>query len=93
VPVSTEAELAAGDLIGKVSGAVELSRELAESDMAHDCTVAAWFQEAMAREPSEREACALQAIQQEFRASGDLRALVLSLAASDSALFIEEAAP
>jgi hypothetical protein len=93
VPVSTEAELAAGDLMGKVSGAVELSRQLAESDMAHDCTVQAWFEQAMAREPSEPELCALQAIQQEFRATGDLRALVLNLAASDSALFIEEAAP
>jgi len=93
VPVSTEAELAAGDLIGKVSGAVELSRQLAQSEMAHDCTVQAWFEQAMAREPSEHEACGLHAIEQEFRATGDLRALVLNLATSDSALFIEETAP
>lgn len=93
VPVDTAAELAAGDLRGPVNGAVELSRLLAQSALAHDCTVQAWFEQALAREASEREACAVRAIQDEFRKSGDLRALVLNLAASDWALFIEEDAP
>ena len=93
VPVDTAAELAAGDLVGPASGAIELSQQLAASEMAHDCTVQAWFEQAMAREPSESESCALEAIKSEFRATGDLRALVLNLASTDSALFIEEAAP
>jgi Protein of unknown function (DUF1592)/Protein of unknown function (DUF1588)/Protein of unknown function (DUF1595)/Protein of unknown function (DUF1585) len=93
VPVETAAELSAGDLTGPVAGAVELSQQLARSDMAHDCMVQTWFERALSREPGEREACALRAIMDEFRATSDLRALVLNLASSDSALFIEEEAP
>lgn len=93
VPVDTATELAAGDLTGPVSGALAFSRQLAQSDMAHDCMVQTWFERALSREPEEREACALRAIMAEFRATSDLRALVLNLASSDSALFIEEEVP
>ncbi len=93
VPVDTAAELAAGDLTGPVSGAVELSQRLAQSDVAHDCMVQTWFERALSRAPGDREACALRAIMDEFRATSDLRALVLNLASSDSALFIEEEVP
>ena len=93
VPVDSQTVLEAGDLRGEVSDAVELSRLLADSAMAHDCTAEVWFERALSREPSDNEACALAAIQEEFRRTSDLRALVLSLASSDSALFIEEDAP
>jgi hypothetical protein len=91
VPVDSSATLAAGDLQGPVSDAVALSRMLAESDMAHDCMVEAWFERALSREPSTNEACGLDAIKARFRDSSDLRELLLQIAASDSALYIEEA--
>jgi len=93
VPVDSSATLAAGDLTGAVSDAIELSRMLAESDMAHDCMVEAWFERALSREPSEGEACGLEPIKARFRESSDLRELLLQLAASDSALYIEEDEP
>jgi hypothetical protein len=59
--------------------------------MAHDCMVEAWFERALSREPSTSEACGLDAIKARFRDSSDLRELLLQIAASDSALYIEEA--
>jgi len=91
VPVDSSAVLAAGDLQGEVADAVELSQQLAESDMAHDCMVETWFERALSREPGDAEACGLAAIKDEFRETSNLRELLLSLASSDSALFIEEA--
>ena len=41
--------------------------------------------------PGDAEACGLAAIKQEFRQTSNLRELLLNLASSDSALFIEEA--
>jgi hypothetical protein len=91
VPVDSSAVLAAGDLQGEVADAVELSQQLAESDMAHDCMVETWFERALSREPGDAEACGLAAIKDEFRETSNLRQLLLNLASSDSALFIEEA--
>jgi hypothetical protein len=91
VPVDSSATLAAGDLRGEVADAVDLSKQLAESDMAHDCMVETWFERALSREASDAEACQLEAIQEEFRQTSNLRELLLNLASSDSALFITEA--
>jgi hypothetical protein len=93
VPVDSSATLMAGDLRGEVADAVELSQQLAQSDMAHDCMVETWFERALSREPSAAEACPLEAIKEEFRQTSNLRELLLNLAASDSALFITEGAP
>lgn len=93
LPVNAQSELAAGDLQGTVAGGGELSALLAKSVMAQDCMADAWFEKALAREPSAEEACSLQRVKETFRKSGDLKGLVLDLSASDSALFIREVAP
>jgi hypothetical protein len=93
LPVNAHSELAAGDLQGSVDGGVELSAALARSTLARDCMAEAWFEKAMAREPSPQEACSLERLKEVFRRDGDLKALVLSLSASDSALFIREVTP
>lgn len=93
LPVNAQSELAAGDLQGAVSGGGELSAQLAKSAMAQDCMAEAWFEKAMAREPSTEEACSLARVKETFRKSGDLKGLVLDLSSSDSALFIREVTP
>lgn len=93
VPVDSSSVLMAGDLRGDVADAVELSQQLASSEMAHDCMVETWFERALSREPSAAEACSLDAIKGEFRQTSNLRELLINLASSDSALFIEETEP
>jgi hypothetical protein len=61
--------------------------------MAQDCMAEAWFEKALAREPTAEEACSFQRVKDAFRQDGDLKKLVLNLSASDSALFIREVAP
>lgn len=93
LPVNAQSDLTAGDLTGTVSGAGELSALLAKSAMAQDCMVEAWFEKALAREPTAEEACSLERVKETFRQGGDLKGLVLDLSASDSALFIREVGP
>ena len=72
---------------------MELSKKLAESAMAQDCAVETWFQKALSRKPVASEQCLVQKLKSEFKASGDLRRLVLSIAASDASLYIKEPSP
>jgi hypothetical protein len=93
LPVNAQSELAAADLQGSVNGGAELSAALAKSPLAQNCMADAWFEKAMARAPTAEEACALDRVKETFRKDGDLRALVLNLSSSDSALFIRESTP
>ena len=93
VAVDSRATLAAGDLQGEVSGPVELSKRLSQSQMAHDCAVDTWFEKALARKPAETDQCLLEKLRTDFRKSGDLRRLVLAIAGSDAALYIKEPLP
>ena len=93
VAVDSRATLAAGDLQGEVSGPVELSKRLSESQMAHDCAVDTWFEKALARKPAEADQCLLEKLRTDFRKSGDLRRLVLAIAGSDASLYIKEPSP
>jgi hypothetical protein len=93
VPVDARATLAAGDLQGEVSGPVELSKRLSDSEMAHDCAVDTWFERALARKPAQTDQCLLDKLRTDFRKSGDLRRLVLAIASSDASLYIKEPPP
>jgi hypothetical protein len=93
VAVDPRATLAAGDLQGEVSGPVELSKRLSESQMVHDCAVDTWFEKALARKPAEADQCLLEKLRTDFRKSGDLRRLVLAIAGSDASLYIKEPPP
>jgi hypothetical protein len=93
LPVDSRSEIAAADLEVSVEGGVGLSVALAESRQAQRCMAEAWFEKALAREPSAEELCTLQRLQQKFGQNGDLRELVLDVSSSDSALFIREPSP
>lgn len=73
------------DEIGQFDSAVELAAALAESEMVHDCVATQWFRFASRRAEASADACAVDAIQEAFAASGqDVRELVVALALSDS---------
>ncbi|MFZ5891945.1 MAG: DUF1592 domain-containing protein [Myxococcota bacterium] len=91
LPVNSSAEVRGGDVAGKVEDAVALSQLLSESGLAHDCAVDGWFERALSRRVASEDSCWLGTVKQEFRATSNLKALVLALASSDAALHIREA--
>jgi hypothetical protein len=90
-PIDTSVSILAGDLKGPLSGALELSTRLGASPQAHDALAAQLFHQANARPPAASDACNLLRLGTRFRASDDLKDLLLSLTTDDSALFIQEA--
>ncbi|HET9957954.1 MAG TPA: DUF1592 domain-containing protein [Polyangiaceae bacterium] len=93
LPVNASTEVRGGDVHGAVTDALELSRLLADSAQAHDCAVDGWFERALSRRAMSDDACWLSAVKEQFRASSNLKELVLALASSDAALHIREATP
>lgn len=90
-PIDTAVTIVTGDLKGPLSGPLELSTKLGASAQAHDAMAALLFRHATARAPVASDACNLLRLGARFRASDDLKDLLLSLTTDDSALFIQEA--
>lgn len=68
-----------GDAVG-FEGAVELQTLFAQSDAIADCAVEKWFIYANGRAPEAADACQLQALQNDFQASGgDLDELLVQM--------------
>ncbi len=74
-----------------VAGPIELSNQLAQSGMAHDCLAATWFEQANPNGVTAAGgACSLQRLKAKFRQTDDMKDLLLTLATDDSALFFQE---
>jgi len=81
-------------LNGPFDGLAELSRKLSTSRQVHDCFATNTFRFALGRVETKDDECALQAIEDDFFASGgDLRTLRLSIVASDAFRSRAEASP
>lgn len=93
LPVDVTATVDAGDLQATLAGGNALAARLGQSQRARDCHVSKWFEQAFDRKPVREEACSVLKVQEQFRADGDLRSLLLTLASSDAALYIGEAQP
>lgn len=75
----------AGSDDGIYEGAVELSHQLAQSELVHRCFSKQWFRYAMGRRESRPEECTMTEIEEEFlETDGDVRELLLSIATSES---------
>ncbi|MEM6274619.1 MAG: DUF1588 domain-containing protein [Myxococcota bacterium] len=84
-PVDTRAELLGSDVDGDVSGPVELSQRLAESDQVRQCMVRQAFRFYMGRNENYADACTLSAMDEAYQnTGGSFRALIRALATSDS---------
>jgi hypothetical protein len=87
-PIDPSGELVGTDVDGTVTGAPELARRLARSQLASSCVVKQWFRYALGRADVAEDACALQTIGADFERSGlNLRELILSLVTSDAFRF------
>jgi hypothetical protein len=89
VPVDAVATPLGTDLTGPISGGVALSQQLAQSGMAKDCVALTWFEQAHDRKLYAADACNMQRAMRKFRATDDMRDLVLTLASDESAQFIQ----
>ena len=58
------------DLDGSFNGAVELANKLAQSSEVRDCVASQWFRFSMGRMESMNDACSIQSLRDDFRASG-----------------------
>jgi hypothetical protein len=73
------------DLDGPFSGAVELSRRLAQSPLVQKCLSTNWYRYAMGRVETEADNCSLGDVQQKFVASGGkLKELLVALTLTDA---------
>jgi hypothetical protein len=81
--VDAHGALLGTDIDGKFDGAVDLAHRLAGSAAVHDCVATQWLRFALGRLESTRDACTLEALRSDFRASrGDLRQLLVEIAVS-----------
>jgi hypothetical protein len=84
VPVDSSTTLEReGDLDGQYASGAELLARLGGSARVRDCLAQRWFEYAFRRPLEAGDACALDPLQARLRESGDLRALVAAIAASD----------
>lgn len=71
------------DLDGTFDGALELGGKLSQSPAVHACVARQWFRYALGRHEAGADACSLESIDAAF-ASGNLRELLVAIAASDA---------
>ena len=85
-PVDATGEiLEGGDAEGAFDGAPALAARLAGSERVRRCLATQWFRFAAGREEQPDDGCARNAIEQAFAdAGGDLRELLVAIAASDT---------
>ncbi|MDC0670157.1 DUF1592 domain-containing protein [Nannocystis radixulma] len=84
-PVDASGELIGTDIDGTFDGAIELSEKLATSTQAHDCVVSQVYRYALGRGTGAADLCSLDDLRAQFaEASGDMRALLLAVVASDA---------
>jgi Protein of unknown function (DUF1588)/Protein of unknown function (DUF1592)/Protein of unknown function (DUF1595)/Protein of unknown function (DUF1585)/Protein of unknown function (DUF1587) len=84
VPVDSSGELRQGlDVDGKFANGMELLARIGTSATVRDCLVRRSFEYALRRELDAADECALGAVKQRFRSSGDLVELLAAVAESD----------
>jgi hypothetical protein len=77
-------ELGKPDIDGAFATGAELLAKLGESPTARACFAEKYLDFAVARQSQPTDACSIQALGQSFGSTGDLKQLVVSVAASDS---------
>jgi hypothetical protein len=78
-------------LSGKVDGAIELSRAIAESPLASDCWAENWFRYAHGRGATAVDRCSLERAEEALASSGgQLRRLLEAMTTTDAFLFVRK---
>ncbi|MDX2019165.1 MAG: DUF1592 domain-containing protein [Deltaproteobacteria bacterium] len=86
VDVNVEGELVGTrDIDGKFSGAIELSKKLAQSSQVQQCVATQWFRYGFGRTETDEDACALKPVVDAFVSSnGNMKKLLTVLVKSDA---------
>jgi hypothetical protein len=73
---------------GDFVGARQLAEQIVASQEFYECVADQWFRFAVGRPPGEADACTMEEVRTQFRASGDqLTELIVAIATSDAVLF------
>lgn len=86
VDATADLSKSGSSLQGKIDGALELSRRLAQSPEVAACATAKWFELALRRSPVELDACSVQQIQTKTSETHSIRELLLAMVESDAFL-------
>jgi hypothetical protein len=76
-----------GDLVGPFAAGAELLQRIAQSRDIKACFAEKYFEYAASRNVAPEDQCTLESLKRSFTPSGDLKALVVSIATSDSFRF------
>jgi hypothetical protein len=80
--------------LGSFSGAVELGKKMAESDLVQACFATNWANYAYGRGTDEQDACTMQQLQQTFQAKGySIKELLLELSQTSTFLYMTQVQP
>ena len=83
VLINSSGELIGTDVDGPVKNAVELSIELSQSKLVHDCYTTNWFRYTFGRQESSIDNAYLNALQQQFwTENGDIKQLLVNISTS-----------
>ena len=84
----------AGDLNGDFASGADLLARIAQSQDVKGCFAQKYFEYAVSRDAADEDACSVDGLKKGFVPSGDLLALVVSIANTDSFRFrLSEGAP
>nr|PZN22898.1 MAG: cellulose-binding protein [Pseudomonadota bacterium] len=84
VDASGEVTGVSADLSGPFQNGIELVQKLAASKDVADCVANQWIRFSLGRMESKSDACSVQRIHEDFRATGNIRRLLTQIALSDT---------
>lgn len=88
LPIDASGKIQASDVDGDVSGALELSDRLADSQQVRSCFASRWAGAAFGAEEAKIDSCSQRQIDTLFAESGDMRELLLAIIQSNAFRFI-----
>ena len=86
--INSEGEITAGDQLGPVANAVDLSEKLALSTMVRGCFADHWFEEAVGGELGELDDCERDRVLAVFEETGDIQEMIKEVVLSDTFRFV-----
>lgn len=85
IPIDASGELTrSGNSDGPVSGAIEMSERLGESETVMSCVAEKWLEHALRRSPTPLDECTVNGLVAQLQAGGTLRDFILGIVASDA---------
>lgn len=91
LPIDSSADLVNTGVDGTYANAVELSKELAQSDKVKGCFVRNWFRRALETNPDAIDQCSLDHAQDRLNETGSMREMVIAIVESNAFRYLDTA--